>query len=342
MDQNINKKSRVTSYDVAREAGVSQSVVSRVFRPGASVSPKTKTKVLATAERMGYKPNAIARMLITRSSGMVAVIVSTRANLNYPEVLSMLTRRLGEHNKRVLLFTLDDESELPLLMEQLWTYQVDGVIALTAHFDHDSVRQFQQHHIPVVLYNRQVDDHSASAVCCNHELGLKQLVELLFSYGHREFLIVAGPKDSDVANERRKHAVAALAKLGINEPPIVFGDYSYDSGRKCLAAFVQQAALPTAVICGNDSMAIGVIDEIRENLRLNVPNDVSVVGFDGSSSSHWYSYRLTTISQPANQMTKAAVDILLDQINDPLLPAETRFWSGQLQLGATVSHAKSQ
>ena len=102
----INKK--VTSYDVAREAGVSQSAVSRVFRPGLSVSKKTRDKVTATANRMGYRPNAIARMLITKQSGMVAVIVSSHANVNYPEVLSQVSKQLAARNKRVLLFTLDD------------------------------------------------------------------------------------------------------------------------------------------------------------------------------------------------------------------------------------------
>ena len=104
----MTKNKKVTSYDVAREAGVSQSAVSRVFRPGLSVSAKTREKVTAVANKMGYRPNAIARMLITKQSGMVAVIVSSRANENYPEVLSQVSKQLAARNKRVLLFTLDD------------------------------------------------------------------------------------------------------------------------------------------------------------------------------------------------------------------------------------------
>lgn len=108
----MDKKKRVTSYDVAKAAGVSQSAVSRVFLKGRSVSEKTREKVLATAKELGYKPNAIARMLITKRSGMVAVILSSRANLNYPEVLSLLNKHISERDERVLLFNLDDAEGL--------------------------------------------------------------------------------------------------------------------------------------------------------------------------------------------------------------------------------------
>ena len=193
------KNKRVTSYDVAREAGVSQSAVSRVFRPGFSVSKKTREKVIATANEMGYRPNAIARMLITKQSGMVAVIISSRANVNYPEVLSQLNNQLANKGKRVLLFTLDDVSGLDELLNNIWTFQVDGVIALAAHFEHNSLEQFAQHQIPVVLYNRNVPNSNANTVCCNHEKGIKQLIDLLEESGHKSYLLVAGPKDSDVA-----------------------------------------------------------------------------------------------------------------------------------------------
>ena len=132
----------MTSYDVARVAGVSQSAVSRAFRPGLSVSAKTKDKVMKAAKKIGYKPNAIARMLITQRSGMVAVIISSISNLIYPELLSRLTEHLSEQNVKVLLFTLDGSDQLEELLEQIWTYQVDGVIALTAHFDYRDIAQF--------------------------------------------------------------------------------------------------------------------------------------------------------------------------------------------------------
>ncbi|NQY89708.1 MAG: LacI family DNA-binding transcriptional regulator [Colwellia sp.] len=330
------KNKKVTSYDVAREAGVSQSAVSRVFRPGLSVSQKTRDKVMATANEMGYRPNAIARMLITKQSGMVAVIVSSRANVNYPEVLSQVSKQLAARNKRVLLFTLDDVEGLDELFEQILTFQVDGVIALAAHFESHRLAQFEKHEIPVVLYNRNVSDAMANTVCCNHEQGIKQLIAELEKNNPKKYLVLSGPKDSDVANERREIAIKLLKQFAVKDVSILYGDYSYQSGRDCLAKWLQHNPAPDAIICSNDTMAIGVIDEARENHELHIPNDISVVGFDGITSSAWQSYQITTIKQPVEKLVKAAVEVLLEHIENPDSPPEARVLTGALIKGNSV------
>lgn len=332
----------MTSYDVARAAGVSQSAVSRVYRPGVSVSQKTRDKVLKTAQELGYKPNAIARMLINQNSGMIAVIISTRANVNFPEVLAQLNKHIAENNKRVLLFTLDEAEQLEQVIEQILAYQVDGVIALTAHFEAVSVELFNKHKIPVVLYNRELPDHSISSVCCNHEQGLKLLVDKLITNKHESFLILAGPSDSDVATARLLGAQKALSHHDIHNSPVIYGDYSYQSARQALKKYSSKNTLPTAIICANDSMAIGIIDELRECQQLKVPEDISVVGFDGISASSWHSYQLTTVSQPTYYMTKAAVETLINLIENPENPPETRYWPGQLIEGNSVALARKR
>lgn len=321
---------------MAREAGVSQSAVSRVFRPGFSVSKKTREKVVETANKMGYRPNAIARMLITQQSGMVAVIMSSRANENYPEVLSQLNKNLSEKGKRVLLFTLDDSDGLDDVMEQIWTFQVDGVIALAAHFEHNNLEQFASHNVPVVLYNRHAPETNANTVSCNHDQGIKQLVDKLVTTNHKSFLILSGPTSSDVANERRQVAVAKLTEHNITNVPIIYGDYSYESARQEFAQWVKTNGLPDAVISANDAMAIGIIDEAREKLNLNIPNDMSVVGFDGISPASWFTYELTTVKQPMEQLTKAAVDMLLERIENPDSSPESRVLSGTFIEGKSV------
>jgi DNA-binding LacI/PurR family transcriptional regulator len=330
------KQKRVTSYDVAREAGVSQSAVSRVFRPGFSVSKKTREKVIATANEMGYRPNAIARMLITKQSGMVAVILSSQANLNYPEVLSELNRELALNNKRVLLFTLDNADELDELLENIWTFQVDGVIALAAHFDSKSLNLFAKHSTPIVLYNRHVPESNANTVCCNHDKGIKQLIDLLHQANHKSYLILSGPTDSDVANERREIAENYLHTLGVQNTPVIYGDYGYKSARDALKKWLKKHPKPDAIICSNDAMAIGVIDELKENFCIKVPDDISVVGFDGINASSWYNYQITTVQQPMKQLTKAAVDILMERIENPQAAAEVRVFTGSLIEGNSI------
>ena len=259
MPKSKAQRKRATSYDVAREAGVSQSAVSRAFRPGLSVSKKTRDKVTKAAKKLGYRPNAIARMLITQQSGMVAVIISSMVNLVYPELLTRLTEELSSRGIRVLLFTLDDPENLDALLEQIWIFQVDGVIALTAHFDHASIAQFEEHQIPVVLYNRQVPDHPVNTVCCDHEQGIARLVKGLVDANHQRYLVLSGPVNSDVANERRDITLRHLEAAGFSDAPVLFGDFSYLSGRQCFAQWMADNAAPDAVICSNDMMAIGCI-----------------------------------------------------------------------------------
>ena len=331
-----NSRKRVTSYDVARVAGVSQSAVSRAFRPGLSVSAKTKDKVMKAAKKLDYKPNAIARMLITQRSGMVAVIISSISNLIYPELLSRITDQLSSRDVRVLLFTLDEKEQLAELLDQIWTFQVDGVIALTAHFDHEDIARFEEHNIPVVLYNRQVPDHPANTVCVDHEQGLKQLVDLLVAGGNRRFLVLSGPTESDVANERRIIALRHLSRHGIDEVPVAYGDFSYQSGKDCFARWMKDHDAPDAVICSNDTMAIGCIDEARDGQGLKVPEELSVAGFDGIHAAFWTGYDLTTVRQPVNQMAKAAVDILMERVENPTVPPEKRVLAGSLFKGSSA------
>jgi DNA-binding LacI/PurR family transcriptional regulator len=332
----FHNKKRVTSYDVAKAAGVSQSAVSRAFRPGLSVSKKTKDKVMKAANKLGYKPNAIARMLITQRSGMVAVIISSMSNLIYPELLSRLTDQLSGKGVKVLLFTLDAAEQLEKLLEQIWTYQVDGVIALAAHFDYSDIAKFEDHDIPFVLYNRQVFDHGVNSVSVDHEQGIRQLVDLLIETGNQEFIVLSGPKDSDVANVRREIALNNLARHGIKNVPVLYGDYSYQSGKDCFSTWMKDHPAPDAVICSNDSMAIGCMDEARRVHGLNIPEQLSVVGFDGIHAASWGGYELTTIRQPVNQMAKAAVSILMDRVENPETPAEKRVLEGSMIRGTST------
>lgn len=292
---------------------------------------------MKAAKKLGYKPNAIARMLITQRSGMVAVIISSISNLVYPELLSRVTDQLSEKGVKVLLFTLDESSQLEELLEQIWTFQVDGVIALTAHFDHRDITQFEEHQIPVVLYNRQVPDHPVNTVCVDHSQGIRQLVDLLVEQGNSKFLVLSGPSDSDVANERRTIALEQLARHGFQDVPVRYGDFSYQSGKDSFADWMKENEAPDAVICSNDTMAIGCIDEARSTWNLKVPEQLSVVGFDGIHAAFWTGYELTTVRQPVNQMARAAVEILMDRIENPDALPEKRVLAGYLIKGGSAS-----
>lgn len=324
-----------TSYDVARLAGVSQSAVSRTFRPGASVAPETRTRVLEAAARLSYQPNALAQALISKRTNLVAILISNLTNLYYPEVLAELGQRLSQNGIRTLLFALPNEGDAGEILNELWRHRVDGVIAAVKLQD-DQIRAFQDKGVALVLYNRIADGGMASSVCCDSAAGEKLLVDRLVAAGHTNFGIIAGPEDSYVGEERLHGALSALEKAGFDNVPSVRGDFSYESGAKALGELLDQKKQIDAIICANDMMAIGALDAARDLHGLAIPRDLSVVGFDGIDPAHWTSYRLTSIRQPVRRMTEATVQMLMERIEDPDTEHERRLFAGQLLEGSSA------
>lgn len=338
-DKNIRK--RATSYDVAELAGVSQSAVSRVFQDGASASSDMRDRVLSAANKLGYRPNAIARGLITQRSNMVAVVISRQTNLYYPEVLVQLTQRFSQHGIRVLLFTLEHEIDVDSVLDQILQYQVDGVVT-AARLNSEQLETIENAGIPVIFYNRSLPDKLVNSVRCDQEEGERWLVSELVGAGHKRFAIVSGPADSSVSMERTNGAATKLRELNIKDVLIVSGDYGYASGRAAFAEIVQRMEeVPDAVICANDVMAIGCIDEARGTNDLRVPEDISIVGFDGVGPARYAAYNLSTVRQPVERMSEAAVSMLINRIENLELTSEKRVFSGDRIRGGSARFADS-
>jgi len=291
--------------------------------------------VIAAARELGYHPNAIASGLITKRSNLVAVLISNLTNLYYPEVLAEITRRLSDHDIRVLLFALQAESDVDAVLDQVWRYRVDGAI-VAARLSAVQLRDFNRHQVAVVLYNRFGEGEPVASVCCDSANGERQLVDGLVAAGHRSFGIITGPDDSFVSQERVRGAVVRLREKG-HEPLITPGAFDYASGEQGLRRLMMMSDHKLdALICANDLMAIGAIDAARTSFRLRVPEDLSIVGFDGVGPATWASYRVSTIRQPVRRMTDAAVSMLLERIEEPELPPEVRTFAGALIEGASA------
>ncbi len=327
---------RATSYDVAELAGVSQSAVSRVFQDGASASAAMRDRVMAAADKLGYRPNAIARGLITQRSNMVAVVISKLTNLYYPEVLVQLTQRFSEHDIRVLLFALEREGDTGTVLEQMLQFRVDGILT-AAMFTPEQLKTIENAGIPVVFYNRTLKDHLVSSVRCDQEEGERWLVDELVNAGHKTFGIVEGPPDSVVSIARKMGAMTELTEMGITDITTVSGDFGYETGRDCFRQLVEaRGSPPDAVIAANDVMAIGCIDEAREAFGLRVPDDISIVGFDGVGPARYAAYNVTTVRQPVQRMTQSAASMLIERIENPELSPEKRSFSGMLIRGGSA------
>jgi DNA-binding LacI/PurR family transcriptional regulator len=327
----------VTSYDVARLAGVSQSAVSRCLSTGGSVSAKTRGRIMKAVDELGYQPNAIARMLFTKRSNLIAVIV---ANLSFnPDLATTLNRYFAERGLTLILFTLDHEEDADQVIDRLWQYRVDGVIS-ASNLSTDHIQSLADRGMPLVFVNRSFENVAVNSVCCDQAEGERWLVDRLFAARHRRFGIVTGPRVSTVGEERVASARSHLESLGAEGVHVVTGDFTYAGGQSAMREFAKAGTLPDAIICANDLTAMGCMDTARFELKLKVPKDVSIVGFDGASASRWDSYDLVTVQQPMRQMVEAAVDMLIARIENTGMSTEKRLFSGQILTGTSARLSK--
>ncbi len=305
----------VTSIDVARLAGVSQSAVSRAFTPTASVSAEMRHKVYDAARKLGYRPNAIARSLSSRRSRIIGVVVSYLENQFYPVMVERLSKRLRQHGYHLLLFCADTQDTDELLAEIL-QYQVDGIVMASTTLSSGVARTCAEAGIPVVLFNRTSHPGPSSSVAADNAEGGREVGRMLCGAGHERIGYIAGLEDTSTSRDREQGFLEGLAEHGRRCFSRAVGNYQFEGAQRAAMAMFSSIPRPDAVFVANDHMAIAVMDTLRQQLGLRVPEDVSVVGFDDVPQAAWGSYQLTTVRQPIDEMIEATVALLIRQIDD--------------------------
>ena len=313
----------VTSRNVARLAKVSQSAVSRAFTPGRSVSEKTRRKVLDAARLLGYRPNAHARSLITKSSRIIGLVLSYLENLFYPVALEQLALRLQRDGYHVLLF-INHDANADRLVDEILQYHVDGIVLAASTLSSRLAGECAAAGIPVVLFNRVMaagSDGAVSSVRTDNAAGGRAIAHFLAGAGHRRVAFIAGNEESSTNLERERGFLAGLAETGLKVCGRAVGNYDFEQARRAThQLFGRPAGRPDAVFVASDHMAFSVMDALRFELGLRVPADVSVVGFDNVPQAAWGSYQLTTIEQPLAPMIEATVALLQRYLAGAVLP----------------------
>jgi len=322
MPRERSTRDKVTSLDVAAAAGVSQSAVSRVFTPGASVSPRMAERVRKAAAELGYRPNVLARSLITGRSRIIGLVVAYLHNQFYPEALERLSNALQEKGYHVLVFVaMGRGPEVNRVIEELLDYQVDGIVAASVGLSDELFTRCEEAGIPVVLFNRGHVDARLSEVTSDNFAGGRKVAEFLIAGGHQRIAHVSGWQGSTTGRDRAAGLRAGLAAHGMAPVAEMDGMYRREVAAEAARA-IWEAHRPDAIFVGNDHMAFGVMDALRYRCGASVPGDVSVVGYDDVQAAAWEAYDLTTVRQPAGRMVEATVQMLLAQIEDPDRQAE--------------------
>lgn len=307
---------RVTSIDVARRAGVSQSTVSRVFSLGSAVAEDKRRRVLDAARELGYQPNAIARSLTTRRTNIIGIVMANLTSPFYPYVLEKFLQHFRAMDRQTLLFTAAPDQDIDDIVPHIMQHRVDALIVTSALLSTEMADECLRYGLPVILFNRYILNSNANAVCTDNVEGGRQIANLLLDTGHQRIAYIAGQPQTSTNADREKGFSDRLRERGMTTWLREQGDFSYQSGYEAAARLLARRDRPDAIFAASDNMALGTMDAARYELGLRVPEDVSVVGFDGIPMSGWPPYRLTTVAQQVDLMVEETIRLMLEKIED--------------------------
>jgi DNA-binding LacI/PurR family transcriptional regulator len=300
----------VTIRDVARHADVSIATVSRALSAPDLVAERTRARVIAVAQQLGYEPNRAARSLITGRTGFIGAVVPDVANPFFLGVLKGIQAGARDRGHHVLLADTAEDSSTEAELVRSIGRQVDGLVLLSSRLSVPQLRDFpgagRTGSSNTVLFNRVLPGFPA--VLLDSGDGIRQIVGHLAALGHRRCAYAGGPRESFADAERRRGLVRACQHTGMRIVDLGAFLPQFSSGAR-VADLALEAGV-SAIIAYNDLMALGVIARLRDR-RVDVPLEISVVGFDDIPMASMSAPRLTTVSLPLEQAGRSLVDLLL-------------------------------
>ena len=323
MARNANRSSKnVTIHDVAAAAGTSYGTVSRVINDAPYVKPETRQRVREAMSRLGYFPDRRARSLAGGRSQVLAVLVPDLGTGYIGEIIRGIDAEVGLAQYELLLYTTHRQAAKETsYIASIARGMADGLVLVLPSDLQAIVGHLRQIEFPFVLVDYQgVEDH-VPAVCATNWQGAYNATEYLIELGHRRIGFITGDMEMAAARNRLGGYQAALRTHHLASDPALVrnGEFHYPEGYAAALALLALPDSPTAIFASNDDMAIATLDALRGQ-GLRVPEDLSVVGFDGIPQAALVHPPLTTVSQPLTKMGRVATQMLLDRLNDPGKP----------------------
>ena len=304
----------VTADDVAAAAGVSRWTVARAFKKDASISSKSRRKVMEVAERLNYAPNLLASSLASDRSNLVALMLDDFENPHKLVMLERLTRILRRAGMGTLLVNMLNEGDASDALVSASQRGVDAAVVIGTRFDDRildaalGARRVKQ----LIVFARTSRNPNTVSIACDDEIAMTEIAEHLLARGCRRPLFVAGPDSQSAILNRKESFLAHWRRVtGYAPPAIHVGEYNTTSA----IAGVEEALgsgseTPDALVCENDIIAIGAMDAVRYRLGRTIPRDIAITGFDDIPLARSPAYQLTTYRQPITEMANALVRML--------------------------------
>lgn len=308
----------ITIYDVAREANVSMATVSRVVNGNPNVKPTTRKKVLEVIDRLGYRPNAVARGLASKKTTTVGVIIPDISSIFFAELARGIEDIATMYKYNIILSNSDQNMDKEMhLLNTMLGKQVDGIVFMGGNITPELVAEFERSPVPIVLAGSIEESEKIPSVNIDFERAVYDSVQDFIERGHKQIAFVIGPLHEPKNLEKKlKGYRSALEEAGIayNEDLVIEGDYTYDSGLEAFEKISEVENRPTAIVVGSDEMALGVVHGAQDK-GFNVPEDFEVISSDNTRLSLMVRPQLTTIVQPLYDIGAVAMRLLTKYMN---------------------------
>lgn len=312
----VDHKSQPTAYDVARLAGVSQAAVSRAFTPGASIANSTREKVFDAAHALGYRPNLLARSLSQGKSGIIGVIIGSPLYPFFVKALDLLSSRLADLDKHILIYTTNESSDADEKIEGLLNYRVESIVLMSANVSKYATYKCQKENINIISLTArsEIMDGFVSITGENFKGG-GEIAEHLLAMGYRRLAVMAGVVQTSTSQEREDGFTNHLLEQGV--PPVhrAIGNFQREGAIEAARDLLSRPVRPDAIFCANDDMAIATIEVARFEFGLDIGRELGVAGFDDIDQASWPSFSLTTYSLPIERLVDQTVAQITRQNN---------------------------
>ena len=302
-----------TIYEVSKLAGVSLATVSRVMNNSGAVTPKTRGKVLAAIAELGYRPNSMAQSLASKRSNSVGILIPELHGPFFGIMLSSVEAELREAGKRVIITAghSDEEKEKDCI-EFLLGSSCDALILHVYSVPHELLIELNKGPVPIILLNNYVPELADKCIYLDNEHGGYIATKSLLEHGHREIAYVSGPHWKSDSFKRLAGHKRAMQEYGLDADVrlIIEGNFEEASGRAAMKQLLCQGVPFTGVVCANDEMAAGAMYTAREH-GLNVPDDISVIGYDNVLFTDYLHPKLSSIGCRIREMGQMAAHCVL-------------------------------
>ncbi len=302
--------------EIAKRAKVSTATVSRTINGISTVDPRLAKRVWKVIDESGYRPNIQARALVSGRSHILGLVVSEITNPFFPEIVEGFENLAVAHGYEIMLVsTVHDPTRMDLSVRRMTERRVDGVAVMTFGMEDLLLDDRELSNVPLVFVDVGPKRPRVSNIRINYLNGIRQAVQHLAALRHQQIAFISGPQELKSAKSRRNAFEKAMSEIGLDviEPLIVEGDHTVEGGVAAMQSLLSLPIPPTAVMCSNDMTALGVMRKCYEE-GLNIPKDLSLVGFDDIRLAQFVSPPLTTVRMSQSELARLAFHSLLTEI----------------------------